>query len=92
MNACHSHRSAHGRRFRNGRNGRALEQIAEKPRSGVTLLASQDLLSERERHTVATTRRCPWRRDRGAGFTVISTSRPSTVRKYISRSVEKPDS
>src|SRR5437879_12622411 len=41
-------------------------------------------------HAVATTRRCPWRRDRGAGFTVVSTSRPSRVRKCISRSVARP--
>lgn len=34
-------------------------------------------------HAVATTRRCPWRPDRGARFTVISTSRPSRVKKCM---------
>lgn len=43
-------------------------------------------------YAVATTRRCPWRRDRGTRFTVISTSRPSRVKKCMRRSVEKPES
>ena len=34
----------------------------------------------------------PWRPDRGGRFTMISTSRPSMVKKHMSRSVEKPDS
>ena len=37
----------------------------------------------------STTRTRPWRRERGVGFTTISTSRPSRVRKCMSRSVEK---
>src|SRR5580692_7236254 len=40
----------------------------------------------------ATTRTCPCRRERGAGFTTISISWPRSVRKCINLSVENPES
>jgi hypothetical protein len=70
--------------------GHAVSDFAE-PWVAYPTMAWVDPVREKS-HAVATTRRCPWRRDRGAGLTVISTSRPSRVRKCISRSVEKPDS
>ena len=43
-------------------------------------------------HAVAPKPTCPRRRERGARFMTISTSRPSNVRNCMSRSVEKPES
>lgn len=43
-------------------------------------------------YPTATTRMRPCRRERGAVFTTISTSRPSSVKKCISLPVEKPES
>ncbi len=42
-------------------------------------------------YAAATTRMRPWRRERGAVFTTISTSRPSSVKKCMSLPVEKPE-